>query len=62
LFFVKCYAPISIISLNAAPAAGVEKENVPDPSVVNTCPYAPSAAGSVQILFVVTVPGALKPT
>ena len=62
MFFVKYYAPISISSLKAAPAAGVDHDNAPEPSVDSVCPAVPSVAGRVQILFVVTVAGDLKPT
>jgi hypothetical protein len=62
LFFVKYYAPISISSLNAAPPPDVAQDKFPEPSVDNACPAVPSAAGSTQTLFDVTVPGDLKPT
>jgi hypothetical protein len=62
LFFIKYYAPISISSLNAAPPPDVAQDSVPDPFVDNACPAVPSVAGSVQILFVETVAGDLKPT
>ena len=41
--------------------APVPQESTPEPSVVNTCPFVPSAAGKVQILLADKA-GALNPT
>jgi len=41
--------------------APVPHDKLPEPSVVNTCPFEPSAAGKVQILLVDKA-GALNPT
>ena len=41
---------------------GVSQLNVPDPSVLKTCPLVPSASGNVQRRLTAIASGALKPT
>ena len=53
------------MSVSDAPAIELvvdTKDNTPEPFVPRTCPFEPSAVGSVNVKFDAIVSGALRPT
>ena len=53
--------PLRLVMPEVPAPAPVPHDKLPEPSVVNTCPFEPSAAGKVQILLADKA-GALNPT